>query len=196
MTATDVPMLTMTIADPERDMDSVALVLNLAARWLTEQGINQWPTDFTEDGGWRLDKLRAEAQRGHVFLLTWGTGSTRIPLATATVTDWADPDFAHAWPHGPGNALYLMRLAVTPAGRRLMARTGSPGLGKLMIDHAKMNTSASDRRYLRLDCSRTNPRLHAYYEAQGFTHVDTVEIEGRRSGALFQFDTMAPDAGA
>ena len=186
-----VPLLTAHIADPNRDMDDVARVLNSAAQWLTEQGIDQWPASFDEDGGWRLDKLRDEAQRGHVFLLTWGQGQGRIPLATATVTDWADPDFAQAWPDGPRNALYLMRLAVTPAARTLARKYGRPGLGEMLINIAKDNVRYSGRRYLRLDCSRENTKLHAYYERLGFVRVGTVEVGTRRSGALYQLDTVA-----
>lgn len=185
-----VPLLTAHIVDPNRDMDDVTRVLNSAARWLTEQGIDQWPASFDEDGGWRLNKLRAEAARGHVFLLTWGQGSTRIPLATATVTDWADPDFAQAWPDGADNALYLLRLAVTPAARTLARKYHCPGLGEMMITIAKDNVRYSGRRYLRLDCSRDNTRLHDYYERLGFVRVGTVEVGERRSGALYQFDTL------
>jgi ribosomal protein S18 acetylase RimI-like enzyme len=189
-------MLTMKIVDPERDMDAVAFVLNMAAQWLTGNGIDQWPTDFNEGGGWRLEKLREQARRGCVVLLTWGQGPTQIPIGTATVTDWADPDFASAWPDGPDNALYLMRLAITPAARRLAHRQNSPGLGSMLISHAKHQVISADKRYLRLDCSRTNEKLHSYYLGQGFERIGTVAVDERRSGALFQFDTMAPTAPA
>lgn len=193
MTTMDLPVLTMKIVDPDHDMGDVARVLTMAAAWLTEQDIDQWGADFATEDGWHLKKLREQARAGNVVLLTWGQASTHIPLATATVTGWADPDFAGAWPGGPGNALYLMYLAVTPAARRLAHRHGSPGLGKMLVDHAKTHTMSANMRYLRLDCSRTNEKLHAYYEAQGFRRVGTVESGSRRSGALFQFDTF-PDA--
>lgn len=42
------------------------------------------------------------------------------------------------------------------------------------------------RHCLRLDCAKHNARLRTYYDAHGFTHVRTVDLAHRESGALFE----------
>lgn len=173
------PALHLTRVHPDRIGDVVA-VLDDAARWLTERGIEQWPGQFSDNGGHRITKLVAEARAGNVWLVSLGAR----PVATATITDWADPDFAAAWPGGPGGALYVCRLATTQTGRDI-AKDG-PGLGARLLDFADHLARGRRVGRLRLDCSRTNSRLHSYYLRQGFKPMGVVEVAGRRSGALFE----------
>lgn len=162
------------------DFEDVLCVLSDAAKWLINKGIeDQWPPVF-EENDHRAIKLRQEMEKGHVWLVRWDNR----PLATATITDWADPDFVHGWPTSDPNAIYVMRLATTQLARNLGLR-----LGKALLDHAAqwaLARSDEDAR-VRLDCSKRNTGLHAYYERYGFRRVGTVDVPHRRSGALFEW---------
>lgn len=151
--------------------------LDAAARWLAEAGIEQWPLSFTESPkrmGWLLE----QADKGNVFVW-FALGMT--PVGTLTLTDWQDPDFADGWKVGV-NAQYICRFAAPPLARRLFDGT----LGTRMLDYAATIAEQRGASVLRLDCSKTNERLHRYYFDHGFDHVDTIEVEGRKSGALFE----------
>jgi GNAT superfamily N-acetyltransferase len=164
--------------------------LDAAARWLAAEGIEQWPLSFTESperAGW----LGEQADKGNVFVW-FALGMS--PVGTLTLTDWQDPDFADGWAHlanrrGPLSvptddpfAQYVARFAVPPLGRRLFDGT----LGTRMLDYAATIAEVRGASVLRLDCSKTNERLHRYYFEHGFEHVATVEVPGRKSGALFE----------
>lgn len=152
--------------------------LDAAARWLADAGIEQWPLSFTESpkrAGW----LKEQADRGNVFV--WFALGTN-PVGTLTLTDWQDPDFAHGWPDQDAAAQYVARFAVPPLGRRLFDGT----LGPRMLDYAATIAEVRGASMLRLDCAKNNDRLHRYYHDHGFDRVGTVEVVGRKSGALFE----------
>lgn len=156
----------------------VLAVLSDAALWLrVDKGItDQWPPVFVA-GGHRATQLAEEAGQGRVHLV-YRAG---VPLATVTVTPWCDPDFAHGWPDTDGDALYVLRLAVTRT-----ARAEGLELGTALLEYAADLAAEQGVRRLRLDCSRTNTALHRYYERRGFHRVGEVAAPGRRSGALFE----------
>lgn len=162
--------------DPDQ-IEHALVPLDAAARWLTDCGIEQWPTSFSESAP-RLRKLTEEAARGNV-LVWFALGNT--PIGTGTLTSWQDPDFATGWPDQDAQAQYLMRFAVAPTGRRLI-----PGLGSRILDHMFFLAEVRGASALRLDCSKSNTRLHRYYHERGFDHVGTVDVPGRKSGALFE----------
>ena len=110
--------------------------------------------------------------RGEVYIATHDDQ----PIATFTLTYTPDPEL---WNHPPDDAGYLRRLTVHPdhAGH---------GIGAQLLDHAGQLVAATGRPWLRLDCAKHNPRLHDYYRAQGFTHLRTIDLPHRESGALFQ----------
>ena len=84
---------------------------------------------------------------------------------------WAeDPDVL-------GSAWYV--------GRFMTAASGY-GYGSTLLRHLAACAAADGRAFLRLDCWKTNTGLHRYYLGEGFTHVRTVDVPGRFSGALFQ----------
>jgi len=161
--------------DPDQIHDALE-PLDAAARWLKERGVEQWPDSFTYSVE-RTDKLIEEAERGNVFV--WY--AMNRPMGTATITDWQDPDFAHGWPDQNVAAQYVMRLAVSQTGRRLL-----PGLGARMLEYAQTLAEIRGASVLRLDCPKRNERLHRYYYERGFDRVGTVDLSHRRSGALFQ----------
>jgi RimJ/RimL family protein N-acetyltransferase len=165
-------------ADP-LDFEDVLCVLSDAAHWLRTKGIeDQWPPVF-EENDHRALKLRHELGKGNVWLVRW----ENRPVATATITEWADPDFASGWSSPVTDALYVMRLATTQVARNLGLR-----LGHRLLDHAVFETGKASKTKVRLDCSKRNTALHAYYEDYGFRRVGTVDVSGRRSGALFEWN--------
>jgi GNAT superfamily N-acetyltransferase len=95
-----------------------------------------------------------------------------------TVDEYADPEFWHP-EDDPGSALYVHRMVVrrSEAGR---------DLGAVLLDCAEQLAADRRKKWVRLDARRTNTDLHAYYVAHGFTHVRTVCLDHRPSGALFQ----------
>ena len=55
-----------------------------------------------------------------------------------------------------------------------------------MLDWAADLAAGRGLTWLRLDAWRTSDRLHAYYRRHGFTHMRTVDLPHRGSGAIFQ----------
>jgi hypothetical protein len=161
--------------EPDQIEDALG-PLDAAARWLIERGIEQWPPSFSESPE-RSRKLIEEAEAGNVFV--WYTLGR--PVATATITSWQDPDFGPAWLDQTLPAQYLMRFAVSQTGRRLI-----PGLGARILDFALFLAETRGAHALRLDCSKSNERLHRYYFEHGFDRVGTVDLSHRKSGALFE----------
>lgn len=174
MTAT-LDRLTMKVALPD-ELDDVLAVLNSAAAWLSIKDVSQWPDRF-ERGDRRVDRLIRHIQDHETYLLRHDDD----PVGTVTVTEWQDPEFADAWPDRLA-ALYVVRLAVSREGR---AKVGAP-LGALLLQHASILAARCGWEAVRLDCSKTNERLHRYYEEQGFTRVATVDLPHRKSGALYE----------
>ncbi|MGC9670978.1 GNAT family N-acetyltransferase [Planosporangium sp. 12N6] len=185
---TDAPALTIDRAGAD-DFLTVLELLDEAAAWLQARGIQQWPARFSGDGDWRTERLRKYLADGETYLLR----SDGEPIATVTWTLTADPDYAAGWPDGPDTGGYVHRMAV----RRNWAGLG---IGTRLLNWADTQTASAGRRWLRLDCSRTNRALQRYYERQGFTRVGEVvadidpggqdhpsgEIYRRGSGALYQ----------
>lgn len=171
-------------AGPDQ-FDEVLSVLDEAAGWLRERGVDQWPQSFTDAGGWRVDRIRAYLESETD---PYGTWLWRDPTGAAVAVvnlSTADPDFAHGWPGG--SALYFYRLAV----RRCMA---GQRVGARVIDWASQRASEFGFDWLRCDVHRHNPSLQGYYERLDFERVGTVVSEGikdgqtyeRQSGALYQ----------
>lgn len=173
-------------AQPD-ELDDVLDVLDEAAAWLQELGIKQWPARFSGRDGWRGERLRSYVLAGE----TWLVRAAGEVAATFTLSG-PDPDYAHGWPGGPDNALYVYRMAV----RRKHA---GAGLGDRILDWCATTAAAAGQRWLRLDCHRENHTLQRYYTDRGFARVGTVvhtipatadsEPYIRGSGALYQRPT-------
>lgn len=173
---TTLPGLEMTrVTMPQ--LPEVLAVLNEAAARLHARGIEQWPQTFEQDGGKRVDALRRRIQRGEVHLLRYAPSGD--VLGTISMSWIADPDFAHGWPTDPRDGLYVYRMAAADRARGLR-------VGVQMLALASIKALSYGRPFLRLDCSKMNTDLHAYYESCGFERVATVDAPGRKSGALFQ----------
>ncbi|GGN61935.1 hypothetical protein GCM10012285_61490 [Streptomyces kronopolitis] len=152
----------------EQDLPIVVELWEHAASWLRERGIDQWQYAPRED------RIKANLAAGEC----WIVEVDRTPVATITVDGHADSDF---WDRDEAAeaALYVHRMVV----RRDVAGLD---LGSAMLDWASKRAADQGKTWLRLDAWRSNDGLRAYYSNRGFTHVRTVEAEGRRSGALFQ----------
>lgn len=122
-----------------------------AALWLEREGKPMWKVD-------ELDPVRTAADVGAgLFILAEQSGDP----AGVMKFQLEDPVF---WPDvRPGDAAYVHRLAV----RRRYAGTG---VSKRLLGWAAERARALGRRYLRLDCEASRPRLRSFYESFGFRY--------------------------
>jgi GNAT superfamily N-acetyltransferase len=136
-------------------LDEVLAVLDEAAAWLRERGVEQWPPRF--EASWVEGAIR----RSETWLaIIAGTASGTVTL------DLRDP----VWDAVPGAAaLYVHRMAV---------RRSAAGLGAVILDWTAGFARERGLEALRLDCVASNRRLRAYYEAAGFTHRGDATVAG------------------
>lgn len=149
------------------DLDTIVALLHEAYDWLIDQGItDQWPGPFSPES------IRELIERGEVYIAT----SHDDVIGTFTLTYRPDPEL---WNEPPDDAGYIRRMVVDRdhAGQ---------DIGGQLLDRAAQLVAKSGRSWLRLDCAKHNARLHDYYRAHGFTHLRTIDLPHRPSGALFQ----------
>lgn len=142
-----------------------------AAAWLASQGSDQWSTPYPQD------LLLASIQAGEVFLFY--DPEEAGPVATVTLDTKADPVL---WrPEEIREpALYVHKLTLARPGNR-------SGFGRRILDWCGDRAARQGALWLRLDAWTSNTRLHAYYQAHGFTHVRTVyDVEAYGSGWVAQ----------
>lgn len=158
---------------PASDNDAPA-VLALRERIeadLRERGIDQW------------HNTRAH---GHAAISEWikrGTlcvvfdGEHDVLVGTIGL-DGPDRDF---WTELEADdpSLYIYKMMIDPAQR-------GNTLGDALLNWASGVARARGCRSLRLDCNRTNTKLHQYWTRRGFHHLETREAPPRQSGALFE----------
>ncbi|MFD2082538.1 Ribosomal protein S18 acetylase RimI [Actinopolymorpha cephalotaxi] len=159
----------------EADLPAVFALLTEAAERLAEQGVEQWPARFERDGGWRARRIEGYVAGGHLYLGSDDQGY----VATITLSPHADADFAHGWPGGPSDALYIYRFAIA-------GRVTGRHLGDRLLAWAADQAAQAGKSWLRVDVHRHNAGLQRYYERRGFARVGTVVTPPRRSGALYQ----------
>jgi GNAT superfamily N-acetyltransferase len=158
------------------DAPAIAELRAEARRWLASIGSDQWSAPPHYDPA-SPHGIEAGIARGEVYVIRDGDSVT----ATMTVDDHADAEF---WTpeDRPDEALYVHRMIVARAAR-------GRDLGGLMLDFATEVAAEAGKRWLRLDAWRSNVALQNYYLGKGFTHVRTVDLPHRGSGALFQRPT-------
>jgi protein-tyrosine phosphatase len=141
------------------DAAAVLALLNDAAAWLLERGIDQW-----QPGQWRAESIAGAIARGETYLM-YAQGR-----AIATISlQWSDEQM---WPGAPEDAGYVHRLAV--------ARTDhGKDVGRILLTWAEWTIAKRPRRFARLDCACDNPALRRYYEGAGYVHVDDRTVRGR-----------------
>jgi hypothetical protein len=154
------------------DLNAVVGLLNQAAENLSARGISQWGV------GWMTEaRMLPMIQRGE----TWVVHDTDGQLAaTVSLSKEPDPDF---WTDEElaTPALYLNKLA-----------SRQPGAGAWAIEWALQYAGALGYSVMRLDAWASNEELHEYYRRRGWTHLRTMRVPGRNSGALFEIATRRP----
>jgi GNAT superfamily N-acetyltransferase len=158
---------------PAMHQDTIVVsdILKEAARWLEESGMPLW-----REGELEPASIAADVAEGLLFIaqrLGNAAGVVRFQLEDAVF-----------WPDVPrGEAAYIHRLAV----RRRYAGTG---LSKALLRWAVERTQSLDRRFLRLDCVASRPRLRAVYESFGFQHRDDKQV-GPYFVSRYEYDVGA-----
>jgi GNAT superfamily N-acetyltransferase len=152
------------------DHGAVVAILRARTRWLAERGSDQWSTrqDVLEQ------RMADRIQRGETWVVATMAGRV---VGTISATTKADVDFWTAAERAVP-ALYLSRLATVTDGT-------ARGLGSAMLDWAIAEAGRRQLEEVRLDAWRTATGLHRYYIDRGWTHLRTMTMPGRYSGALF-----------
>ncbi|GGK09470.1 hypothetical protein GCM10010123_44190 [Pilimelia anulata] len=180
------PDLEISRAEPE-ELPLVLALLDESAAWLQTRDIDQWPVSFSNDGTWRIDRIRSYIEHGDTYLVRRNAD----PIGTFTLTKSADPQFAHGWPDGPDSGGYVFRMAVSRAA-------AGQDVGGQILDWSAATVRGWGRPWLRVDVHRHNRQLQRYYERHGFVRVGeltapdlTVPGRTRGSGTLMQRSTLA-----
>lgn len=138
------------------ELASAALILEEAAAWMAERGVDGWePGTFRSPGGsgWRLLE---EAMAAGTLHLAWDEAQ-----AVATMTlQWRDEPW---WPGAPEDAGYVHRFAVRSDHR-------GAGVGARFLAWAEETALSCGKSFLRLDCARRDGGIRRYYERAGFRH--------------------------
>jgi len=134
-----------------QDMAEVSSVLIEAAQWLEQRGTPMWREDELT-----MEQISSDIADGLFFVADCASeivGTIKFQLQ--------DTRF---WPDAPaGQAAFVHRLAVR--------RTYSGGQLSAQFLHWSVDrATVLGRRYLRLDCEASRPRLRAVYERFGFRH--------------------------
>ncbi len=150
------------------DSGVVTDIIKEAAQWLEGAGMPMWCQDELEPAC-----IVADIRAGLVVLAECSgepAGTMKFQL-----------DDKVFWPDaGLEDATYVHRLAI----RRRHAGTG---LSEALLGWAVVQTHELGRRYLRLDCEASRPRLRAIYESFGFQHHSDKQI-GPYFVSRYEFD--------
>jgi GNAT superfamily N-acetyltransferase len=155
------------------DEETVSAILVEASEWLESRGMGLWRVNELSPS-----RISRDVNDG-LFYLAVCDGR---PAATIKF-QLSDPEF---WPDLPeGEAAFIHRLAVR---REFAGGVVSSALLRWAVERA----SSLGRRFLRLDCEASRPRLRNVYEQFGFRHhsdrqvgpyfVARYELDVRRNG--------------
>jgi GNAT superfamily N-acetyltransferase len=144
-----------------QDTVIVSDVLLEAALWLQERGIPLWG-----DSEVSLESISEDVANGLFFIAEWaGEPAGTIKFQLEDLLFW--PDISQE------ESAFVHRLAVR---RRYSGGKTSSALLTWAVEYAQ----TLGKRYLRLDCDASRPRLKAVYEDFGFRHHSD-----RQVGAYF-----------
>ncbi|MBD2725552.1 GNAT family N-acetyltransferase [Nostoc sp. FACHB-892] len=144
-----------------QDTVIVSDVLLEAALWLQERGIPLWG-----DSEVSLESISEDVANGLFFIAEWaGEPAGTIKFQLEDLLFW--PDISQV------ESAFVHRLAVR---RRYSGGKTSSALLTWAVEYAQ----TLGKRYLRLDCDASRPRLKALYEDFGFRHHSD-----RQVGAYF-----------
>jgi GNAT superfamily N-acetyltransferase len=157
-----------------QDVDVVSDILSEAAAWLEQSGMPLWRQDELQP-----KNISAEV-RAALFFLAECDGE---PAGTIKY-QLEDKLF---WPDLPqDDSAFVHRLAVK-------RRFAGGEVSSALLLWAIARTDALGRRYLRLDCEASRPRLQALYERMGFRFHSNRQV-GSYYVARYEFDitTISP----
>lgn len=161
----------------EQHLPDVYLPILERVVWLRDQGLDQW-------SNWKQwpPKITSAIEQRRTYILLDGDKIA----GTVSIDQEGDADFWNpeelAQP-----CLYLHKLATRPsyAGQEL---------GQLMLDWARDYAYQNNLPIVRIDCWRSNPKLHQYYRKRGWQYVRTESPSHRYSGTLLQIESQAMPA--
>jgi GNAT superfamily N-acetyltransferase len=156
-----------------QDVEVVSDILKEAARWLEQMGMPLW-----RQGELEPERIAADVAAGLFFLAECSgdpAGTMKFQLDDPVF--WSDAQ--------QGEAAYVHRLAV----RRGYA---GAGLSAALLSWAVSRTRAHVRRYLRLDCDASRPRLRAVYERFGFRYHSDRQV-GPYHVSRYEYDVAKSD---
>lgn len=162
----------------QADSERVCLILQEAAQWLIERGETMWAEDEIN-----AQNIEADVKAGAYFLAECGGKAAGVLRF-----QWEDALF---WPDvRAGEAAYVHRFAVC---REFAGR----GVSVALLERAVQETRLAKRRFLRLDCEASRPKLRAFYENFGFRHHSDKQV-GPYFVARYELDLngFKPDGGA
>lgn len=134
-----------------QETGKISEVLREAARWLEQCGKAMW-----RDNELLPERILADVQAGLFYF-------AECQNKTAGVIKFQLED-ALFWPDvPPESSAFVHRLAV----KREFA---GGGVSSAMLLWAAERARSLDRKYLRLDCEASRPKLRAVYEKFGFRH--------------------------
>lgn len=171
----------MFFLETEEHRATVHQLRDEAETWLAAQGIDQFTASPASKSALAHDDIDRLFDAGQFLAVPRsaanGGGIPGTIGAVAAVTE-PDPDFWTTEEMAEPQA-YLSRFLVAEHGK-------NTGLHLLFALQAAESRRGS--RWIRLDCWRTNRKLHEYYLRNGFDRVRTEVVPGRMSGELFQLD--------
>ncbi|WP_329116339.1 GNAT family N-acetyltransferase [Streptomyces sp. NBC_01465] len=167
--------LTFRMADDRADAESLVELFEGAARWMRENGIDQW-----KSGDKPVDHFLRRMKEGEV----WFAETSQGRVAGAYELWWDDVE---AWGVQPPVAGYVHRLMVDRGA-------GAPGAGAALLAHAERRIAESGRPLVRLDCVTSNPRLRTYYEGAGYRVVGEFPGKVRPDGLVYGVTLLEKEA--
>lgn len=151
----------------DHHVDEVIALIRARIQWMNDRNIRQWnTTDYLSI--YSADYFQRCVQNSELFILR-NTASQRVIGALTMKTQDA------RW-HDGAAAYYL---------HNIVTHQAESGAGKVMIAHCETVARREGKQYLRLDCSKDNTKLNAFYASLGFAFVSLVR-EGQYEGAKRQ----------
>ena len=144
------------------DTGSVVALLDAAAEWQRDQGIDLWtPGQFSEDVRETIAKDDLYVRRRDGVIV----GCFMLDEGSARMSRWLIE-------HG-------RRPARSVVGRLTVAREfAGHGLGMELLRAADQLASSRGIAFLRLECPSDNQGLRRYYVGAGFTHIGDNDLPG------------------
>ncbi|MEU9110500.1 GNAT family N-acetyltransferase [Streptomyces sp. NPDC048483] len=166
-------VITYRLAVDTRDLPALVALYDGAARWMQDNGIDQWKPGEKDEEHFR--HRIAEREKGEVWL-TEAAGR----IVGGFELWWED---VPAWGEQPPVAGYVHRLMVDRA-------YAPAGTGRAMLGQAERRIAEAGREWCRLDCVSSNPRLRTYYEGAGYTVVGEQPLKEGADGSLYAVTLM------